>query len=62
MIYRGYRIVKEYHPTPIDSKYTGYDIQRDGEVIKANFKTVEGARLCIDLMVKLGRWPDLKQK
>lgn len=56
MIYRGYRIVKAAHPTPVQPKRTTYDIQHDGEVLRANIATIDMAKLIIDLMVKLRRW------
>ena len=56
MIYRGYRIVKAVHPTPVQPRRTTYDIQHAGEALRANIATIDMAKLIIDLMVKLRRW------
>lgn len=62
MIYRGYRIVKALHPTPVQPKLMTYDIKdRDGKVYKANIASLTTAQIVIDLMIKLRRWPDKKQ-
>ena len=35
MIYRGYTIISRPHPTPANHSRRGYDIEADGEIIKA---------------------------
>ena len=61
MIHCGYRIVKEYNPTPVMRNRMAYDIKRDDDLLKANFATIDGAKFYIDLMIRVGRWPDLKK-
>lgn len=61
MIYRGYRILRTLHPTRVVPGYMGYDIKRADQLLKANFATIDGAKTYIDLMIRVGRWPDLKK-
>lgn len=61
MIYRGYRIVKALHPTPIQPKRETYDIKdRDGRMYKANIASITNAQIVIDLMLRLRMWPEKK--
>ena len=62
MYYHGYKIVKAPHPTPVIRKRETYDIKRDGDLLKANFATIDGAKCYIDLMIRLHRWPDLQKE
>jgi hypothetical protein len=62
MIYRGYRILRTSHPTRVVPGYMGYDIKNAGQTLKANFATIDGAKLYIDLMIRLHRWPDLRKE
>ena len=61
MIYRGYRILRTSHPTRIVPGYMGYDIKHADQLLKVNFATIDGAKFYIDLMIRVGRWPDLKK-
>lgn len=58
MIYRGYRIVKAHHPTPVQPQRMTYDIKYNGEALRTNIRTIDTAKLIIDLMIKLRRWKD----
>lgn len=61
MIYRGYRIVKALHPTPIQPKRETYDIKdQDGRMYKANIASITNAQIVIDLMLRLRMWPEKK--
>lgn len=62
MYHCGYKIVKAPHPTPVIRRRMAYDIKRDDDLLKANFATIDGAKLYIDLMIRLHRWPDLRKE
>ena len=58
MIYRGYTIISRPHPTPANHSRRGYDIEADGEIIKANFAELTHCQQTIDKLITLGRLPD----
>lgn len=56
--YRGYKIVRAWHPRPGDTRRMAWDVVCDGKVRRENIGSTETAKRLIDTMIKYGYWPD----
>ena len=56
--YRGYEIVRAWHPRPGDTWRMAWDVVCDGKVRRENIGSIETAKRLVDTMIKYGYWPD----
>lgn len=58
--YRGYRIRRAHHPTPINPNRMTWDIYSGDKLRKSNIGSVDVAKHYIDVMLKYGYWQEGK--
>lgn len=56
--YKGYEIVRAWHPRPGDTRRMAWDVVCDGKVRRENIGSIETAKRLVDTMIKYGYWPD----
>ena len=56
--YRGYEIVKAFHPTRLSPKRMTWDVVSGTELKYSNVGSIDTAKHLIDVMISFGSWPD----